>query len=171
MILLKIQVKSNPVLTAFRRIRYKKTWVLEHPASDKSSSEEPTIEQDEPRLENECFKQCDVCGFVWPTRDSLLSDVGVHITGYQAHFAQLLAGLFLFNHLCDGTFAIEASHFQDLYDGPIFAEPLTGTDACPEYCLYATVLLPCPAECECAYVREIIQIVKNWPKAEEQRPD
>jgi len=168
---LKVQVKSEPVPTTFRRIRYNKTWVLEQPASDNSSSEEPTIEQDEPRLENECFKQCNVCGFVWPTRNSMLSDANMHIVGYQVNFIELLAGLFLFNHSCGGTLAFEASWFEDLYDGPVFAEPLTGTDECPEYCLLKEELRPCPALCECAFVREIIQIIKNWPKAEEQRSD
>ncbi len=162
---LKVQVKSDPVPTAFRRIRYKKMWVLELSASDKGSNEKPTTEQDEPRPENEGFKRCSVCGFVWPTRASLLSDVNVQIIAYQVHFEELLTGLFLFDHSCGGTFAFEASHFQDLYDGLMFAEPLTGSDACQGYCLYESELRPCPAECECAYVREIIQIVKNWPKA------
>jgi len=163
---IKLQVKSDPVPTAFRRIRYKKTWVLELPASAKGSNEKPTTEQNAPRLENEGFKRCSVCGFLWPTRASLLSDVNVQIIGYRAHFEQLLTGLFLFNHSCGNTIALEASHFQDLYEGPVFAEPLTGSDACPGYCLYENELLPCPAECECAYVREIIQVVKNWPEAE-----
>jgi hypothetical protein len=23
---------------------------------------------------------------------------------------------------------------------------------------------PCPSQCECAYIREILQIIRNWPK-------
>ena len=151
---LKHRMRSEPVATVFRRVRYKKTWVLGLPA----------IEPEEPQLENEAFKRCSACGFLWSTRASLLSDPDLRIIGYQARFEQLLAGIFLFNHSCGGTLAFEASVFQDLYDGLMFEEPLTGTDACPEYCLYADELRPCPAECECAYVREILQIVKNWPK-------
>ncbi len=162
---LKLQIKSEPVPTVFRSIRFKKTWVLELPGSDEGSNETPTIEQNEPRIENKSFKQCSVCSFSWPTRASLLSDANIQIIGYQVHFEQLLTGLFLFDHSCGGTIAFEASHFQDLYDGPIFAEPLTGSDECPGYCLYESQLLPCPAECECAYVREIIQVVNNWPEA------
>jgi len=163
---LKLQVKSDPVPTLFRFIRYKKKWVLELPESDKGINDKPTVEPEEPPLENQGFKRCNVCGFLWPTRASLLSDANVQIIGYQVQFEQLLAGLFLFNHSCGETFAFEASYFQDLYDGPIFTESCAGSDVCPEYCLYEDELRPCPAECECAYVREIIQVVKNWPKAE-----
>jgi hypothetical protein len=42
---------------------------------------------------------------------------------------------------------------------------LTGTAECPEFCLHRSKLNPCPAKCECAYIREIIQAIKNWPKA------
>lgn len=39
-----------------------------------------------------------------------------------------------------------------------------GTDECPGYCLHEDELKPCDAECECAYAREIVQLVKAWPK-------
>ena len=38
------------------------------------------------------------------------------------------------------------------------------TTECPEFCLHKSELRPCPAKCECAYVREIIQVIKDWPK-------
>ena len=165
---LKIHVISDPVPTLFRGIRYRKKWVLELPTADKGSGEKPTTEQDGPPLEDKGYKQCNMCGFLWPTRDSLLSDADIQIIGYQVRFEHLLTGIFLFNHSCGTTLAFEASHFEDLYDGPMFAEPLTGTDACPGHCLYEKDLQPCPAECECAYVRVIIQVVKNWPKDERE---
>ena len=59
-------------------------------------------------------------GFGWPTRDSLLPDGNVDVTGCQADFIELPAGHFQFSHSCGGTFAIEASWFENLYDGPIF---------------------------------------------------
>jgi hypothetical protein len=55
--------------------------------------------------------------------------------------------------------------FRHLYDGPVYAERATGTADCPEYCLYVAELGACLAKCECAYVREILQIVRQWPKA------
>jgi hypothetical protein len=60
--------------------------------------------------------------------------------------------------------AIRAGAFEDLYNGPVFKKRVTGSEECPEYCLHEDELLPCPNQCECAYVREVIQIVKNWPK-------
>ena len=85
--------------------------------------------------------------------------------GYQVNFDQLDLGFFLFNHLkCGTTLGISAGSFKDLYNGPVFSERLTGTEKCREYCLHEYQLDPCPATCECAYVREILQIVRKWPK-------
>ncbi len=116
------------------------------------------------------FKTCTVCGFVWPGRSSFLSDPGVRLIGYQAHFEELTAGLFQFNHSCGTTLSIEAYDFQDLYDGPIFTEQLSGTDECRGYCMDKEDLRPCVAKCECSYVRELLQVILNWPKSQ-PRPD
>jgi len=110
------------------------------------------------------FKKCSNCGYKWTSRDSFLTDSNLHIIGYQANFKELTTGLLYFNHSCKGTLAIQAYIFGDLYEGPIFKERATGGKACPSYCLNREELQPCPAECECAYVREILQIIKNWPK-------
>jgi len=110
------------------------------------------------------FKKCPMCEAIWPTRESFLEDRDLTIVGYQVHVEQLVAGLFLFNHCCMTTLAVEAGKFQDLYDGPIFEERLAGTPECREFCFRKYDLRPCPAKCEFAYVREIIQIVKNCPK-------
>ena len=110
------------------------------------------------------FKKCPKCKAMWPTRESFLEDPDLWIVGYQVHFEELVAGFFLFNHSCMTTLSIEAGKFQELYDGPIFAERLIGTAECGEFCLRKYDLRPCPAKCEFAYVREIIQIIKNWPK-------
>ena len=59
--------------------------------------------------------------------------------------------------------AVPAGQFQNLYNGPIFEQRLTESEDCPGYCLRKDELRLCPAKCECAYVREIIQIIKNWP--------
>jgi hypothetical protein len=39
----------------------------------------------------------------------------------------------------------------------------------PGYCNDREILNPCSEACECAYVREIVQIVRKWPK-DEYRP-
>ena len=118
------------------------------------------------------FKTCPMCASQWQSRDSFLSDPCIEIIGYQACFKELTAGYFLFNHSCAGTLAILVEEFEDLYDGPIYEEPKTGSDECPGYCLRKEELAPCPALCECAFVREIIQLVRGWPKnpVEHMRP-
>ena len=113
------------------------------------------------------FKKCPKCDFIWLTRKEFLGDPGAMIIGYQVQFQELVAGLFMFNHTCGTTLVIAAAAFRDLYDGPVFAEPLTGTEECPEYCLRKDELRWCPAKCACAYVREIIQVINNWPRTRE----
>jgi hypothetical protein len=110
------------------------------------------------------FKKCGPCGFEWETLDSFLGDPAIEIIGYQVHFEELKLGIFLFNHSCNGTLAIRVDNFKHLYDGPIFKERKTGGEDCPGYCLHESELRSCPAHCECAYIREIIQRIKNGVK-------
>lgn len=114
------------------------------------------------RTESGTFKECPMCDHAWETRDRFLGDAGLTLVGYQVHFEELTAGLLLFNHTCNGTLAIEAGDFEDLYDGVVFVDRATGSDDCPGYCLHQDELEPCPAKCECAYVREVMQIIRNW---------
>ncbi len=107
---------------------------------------------------------CKVCDTKWHNRESFLSDVDITLLGYQVNFFELEAGFFLFNHSCGETLAIKVENFTDLYDGEIFENPKTDSDECPKYCLYQENLDRCPVECECAFVREIIQIIKKYPK-------
>jgi hypothetical protein len=115
------------------------------------------------------FGACSYCGDGWTNRDEFLGDPDLTIIGYQVHFRELTEGLFLFNHRCGGTLALPAKVFADLYRGPIFERRATGTDECPFYCLRTSELRPCEAQCECAYVRETIQLVKAWPKRKQDR--
>ena len=116
------------------------------------------------KIQSKCFKKCSKCGFIWPGRTSFLCDPDLRMVGYQVNFEELMAGLFLFNHICGTALAIPADAFQDLYDGPMFAERLNGTKGCEGQCLHKNNLSPCPAKCECAYVRGIVQVILNWPK-------
>lgn len=110
------------------------------------------------------FKDCKVCGFVWPDIDDFLTDPTIEIIGYMPLFDDLNNGLLLFNHACRGTFSCYVGVFRHLYNGPVFMERKTGTTDCPGYCLHKSNLSPCPAECHCAYVRDTIQIIRQWPK-------
>ena len=115
------------------------------------------------------FKKCTCCDDPWFSREEFLGDSKLDFVGYQVDFANLELGYFLFNHLtCQSTIGVHAGLFKDLYDGPIFSERKTNTENCPGYCGDREILNPCSEECECAYVREIIQIVRKWPKDEYQ---
>ena len=111
------------------------------------------------------FKRCPMCGTMWDSRGTFLADPDVAVVGYQVNFRDLVAGIFLFNHSCGDTFALHVSVFRDLYKGPVFNERATGTSECPGHCLRQDDLDPCPAHCECNFVREILQIIKTWPKS------
>ena len=111
------------------------------------------------------FKTCSCSKTPWFSRDEFLADSNIYLVGYQANFGDFVLGLFLFNHLtCQSTIGIPASLFTDLHDGPVFSERLPGPEQCPGYCLHIEVLHPCRAECEGACVREILQILRDWPK-------
>ena len=109
----------------------------------------------------ELFKTCPNCNKGWETRSDFIYDPEIEIIGYQVHFKNLDKGFFLFNHSCKGTMSIQVDAFSEMYNGPIFKNRLTGTDQCSEYCLHESNLKPCPEECECSYVREVIQIIKE----------
>jgi len=111
------------------------------------------------------FKECPICSYQWTDRKNFLSDPEIETIGYQVHFENLKLGCFLFNHTCKGTLTIPVDMFTDLYDGPVFTEKATVSDECPGHCLHRFNIEPCRAKCECAFVREIIQVIKDWPKA------
>ena len=111
------------------------------------------------------FKKCSMCKTEWQTREDFLGDPTVSVVGYNVNFEQLELGYFLFNHeMCGTTLAIEAKEFTDLYNGKVFEERKLGTDECPGHCLKEDDLDPCVAECECAYVREVLHKVAHWAK-------
>ena len=115
------------------------------------------------------FKKCSCCSNLWLNREEFLGDADVYLIGYQANFIDLELGYFLFNHMtCKSTIAIPAGLFKDLYTGPIFTAKMTGSESCPGFCLQEAVLDPCQQKCECAYVREIMNIIREWPKTEYQ---
>lgn len=113
------------------------------------------------------FRKCTGCGKVWRSRDDFLGDPMVELVGYQVHFEDLETGLFLFNHLlptCGTTLSLPVGDFTDLHDGPVFTGKLRDSEACPGHCLRRDGLDACSAHCECAYVSEILQIIRRWKK-------
>lgn len=110
------------------------------------------------------FKRCSCCRHAWRSRAELLADPAVELAGYQVDFGDLELGFLLFNHSCRSTFAVPVEAFADLHDGPIYRERETGSEACLGLCLRRDELGPCPARCECAWVRDVLQVVRGWPK-------
>lgn len=110
------------------------------------------------------FKTCRVCRFNWSDRDQFLEDSDIELVGYQVHFRDLDKGFSIFNHSCRTSLAVAVEHFRDLYLEPIVQERKTETAECPEYCQHESELQPCPVKCECAFVRDIIQLIRKWLK-------
>lgn len=107
----------------------------------------------------EPFMICERCQVKWQTRNDFMADEEVVCIGYQANYKSLEKGLFLFSHSCQNSLFVAVCVFSDLYAGPVFGECLVGTEKCSGYCLHRNILKPCPRECECAYVREVLQLL------------
>lgn len=110
------------------------------------------------------FKTCSNCQARWLTVEAFMEDPAIEVVGYMPTFDDLLNGLFLFNHDCGTTLACPVALFAHLYTGPIYQVKKAGQSECPGYCQHKSNLSPCPVKCNCAYVREALQIVKKWPK-------
>ena len=118
-------------------------------------------------LKTESFKTCPCCNHIWPKRESFLADQELALNGYQADFEEPGEGLFIFTHMdknCGTSMAIKTKSFKDLYTGPVYERSGLGTEDCPGYCLGEFMLDRCDARCEYAYIRELLQIIKQWPK-------
>ncbi|MEW5774722.1 MAG: hypothetical protein AB1916_14490 [Thermodesulfobacteriota bacterium] len=110
------------------------------------------------------FASCPMCSREWKDLDAFLSDPDLRIDGYEADFERLEWSLFYFTHLrpgCGSTFTVEAEHFFCLYDGAKYTERRVFKDDCPQLCLDTTQLDRCDAFCECAFNREVIQVIKR----------
>ena len=113
------------------------------------------------------FKTCPMCGTIWAEREVFLSDQNLELNGYQADFEKLEYGLFYFTHQtpdCRSTMALQTVDFLDLYTGTRYSERRTGEAECPGYCLDRDQLNRCDALCECAFFREIIQLIRERQK-------
>ena len=113
------------------------------------------------------FKVCPTCSKPWNTLEDFLSDPELELTGYQVNFAELEGGLFYFTHeheTCGTTLAIPVKQFTNLSNRPFLALHGEQPKCCPNLCMRAGSMDPCPVECECGWVREIMQLIRNWTK-------
>lgn len=108
------------------------------------------------------FKTCPSCFKTWLSRDAFLSDPNLTLNGYKPDFKNLEYGMFFFTHnadSCHSTMTLMVEDFRDLYSGAIYRESKAQSDNCPRYCLDEKKLYRCDELCECAFVREITQII------------
>ena len=116
-----------------------------------------------PEQQNQ-FRRCSSCSKAWPDRSDFLMDGDLFLNGYQVNFEDLELGWLLFTHLlpvCNSTIAVPVHQFSDLCEGTIYSERKTGSEECPGYCQEVDNLSPCKNQCECAFVREILQVIKE----------
>ncbi|HJO91829.1 MAG TPA: hypothetical protein QF753_00380 [Victivallales bacterium] len=116
---------------------------------------------------NPYFKRCPNCDHIWNTRDELLSDNNVILKGYLLGFSELRASLIYFDHNehdCNSTFSLKIEYFKDLIPETTFTSKVIIPETCPEYCLRKYDLTPCVHNCECSYVRNVLEIIKHWNK-------
>ncbi len=108
------------------------------------------------------FKRCNKCGSKWENRDDFLSDKNIDVVGYQVFFKNLKLGVFLFNHSCNTTMAVEAKFLLDLHDGTFSLERNPDSRECPGRCLNDNIMSPCSSDCRCAFISEIMKVIKNY---------
>ena len=115
-------------------------------------------------MKTDAFLTCSCCGFTWKSRKEFLADETLKLNGYQVNLLSLEDGLFLFTHNVQGcctTLAVKVNEFSDMHTGENYTERRTDQEDCPGYCRNEKFLGRCEAKCECAYVRNIIQVIRK----------
>jgi hypothetical protein len=111
------------------------------------------------------FKTCPNCGTVWQTLDEFLDDPKVELGGYQVNFVDLKGGLFYFTHRkqdCQTTMAVKVEDFASLSDRSFLApRGKLPEGGCSNQCLRKGDIDPCPTQCECVWVREVLQVIRK----------
>lgn len=118
-------------------------------------------------MDFEPFKVCTLCKAVWNTREEFLSDPEIELAGYQVAYGDLKGGLFFFRHLKEGcytTLALGVKDFTDLSDRPVLSSHGKPPEGCPGFCVRKDSLDSCPNECECVWVRDILQVIRTREK-------
>ena len=106
------------------------------------------------------FKICPSCEASWSTRDELIFDEEMHITGYQPAASAEVLGYVLFTHDrpgCGSTLALDSEELLDLHDGPVTDRVLYGADDCRGHCYRVEDISECDAPCRNATIREVIK--------------
>jgi hypothetical protein len=115
-------------------------------------------------MNTEPFKTCPNCKHIWPTLENFLDDPAIELAGYQVHFEDIKGGLFLFSHTspeCRTTLAIQVKEFHPLTDQPLLSDRLCHG---AEFCARKGDIIKLPKQCECQWVRHVLELIKNWAK-------
>ena len=115
-------------------------------------------------MKDTLFKTCSNCQAVWKNIEGLLADPEIVLAGYQVHPDDLEGGLFFFTHQkegCNTTLAIPVTEFLCLNDRPLLEKRDKELCIGSEFCVHESDLSPKPMKCECAWVREILQTIKE----------
>jgi hypothetical protein len=110
------------------------------------------------------FKQCGMCQHAWADAIELVCDRTLELAGYQAAFDDPETGLFLMLHRkpdCLTTIGIRAGKLRHFYQEPVPTELLAGQNGCPGHCFSADNLEPCNHPCRMAWVRQVLQYLRN----------
>ncbi|MCM2323917.1 MAG: hypothetical protein NDJ90_11715 [Oligoflexia bacterium] len=116
---------------------------------------------------SELFKKCTGCGQNWATRAVFLADSMVELVGYQARLDDIERGIFLFTHLrqgCKTTMGIRVLAFKDLHREKrrsSSSQAKNNTPECEGHCLHVDDLDRCTADCANAWIRELLQTLKE----------
>lgn len=123
------------------------------------------------------FKTCPLCSTSWYTIDDFIRDSEIEVIGYQPHPEKTGAGLFIFGHRhCNSSISVQLEALSDLQVcltqdadsvyiiGPDMIQEENSTEVCYTNCLRKTDSSNGNKRCECAYVREVIQLIKHLPK-------
>jgi hypothetical protein len=101
------------------------------------------------------FKTCPSCEAVWATRSDFLADREVLLVGYQSSYTVSQPGLFLFNHSCDSTIAVDASDFKDMYNEDICQSCEAHRKHHPAHCCKGMTGEDKPKKCVCKFSKAI----------------
>lgn len=115
----------------------------------------------------EPFKTCPLCNQHWFTREDFLADPDVVCAGYQVNLDMLHEGLFLFVHTkqeCGTDLAVDVNAFLGLHVGTKYIARKSWTAVCPRHCFDKEDTRPCSEACECAFIRDLLQVILQWPK-------
>ena len=110
------------------------------------------------------FQTCKHCGREWSDRDAFLADAELPLTGCQVDTDAPAHSVIVFDHRapgCGTTLTIRVTDFEDLYTGPRHKVNWAPSAKCFGLCFDPENLDRCSAECSCAYVREILQAVRE----------